>query len=118
MKLYLALASEICYIYVWLYNQTGNSFFVKYKETPFSIACYSLSSAFKIAHSVSFYFSVSKKESKTVLDLPHLPLHLLLHPVLEKKRIARKKEMKSSKLTTNRKNTLVLQESAGQEAPL
>lgn len=117
MKLYLALASEIHYVYVWLYNQMGDSFF-KYKETPFSIACYSLSSAFKIAHSVSFYFSVSKKESRTVLDLLHLPLHLLLHPVLEKKRIARKKEMKSSKLTTNRKNTLVLQESAGQEAPL
>lgn len=66
---------------------------------------------------ISINSLLNKKESKTVLDPPHLLLHLLPHPVLEKKRIARKKEMKSSKPTMSRKNIPVLRESTGQEEP-
>lgn len=62
------------------------------------------------------YFSVNKKESKTVLELPQLPPHLPLHPVPEKKKKSRKKEMKSLNLIMNKKNTLVLQELEDLEA--
>lgn len=63
------------------------------------------------------YFSVSKKENKTILDLPQLPPHLP-HPVPEKKRTARKKEMKNLNPIMTRKNIQVLQELEDLEAHL
>lgn len=70
------------------------------------------------ANSMVSYFSVNKKESKTVLDLPQLPPHLPPHPVPEKKRTARKKEMKNLNPITSRKNTQVLRELEDLEAHL